>query len=170
MARRSSQVGDFLNYILQHSASEIKTEGDLVRLRAANPALYQTVWNGSGKYSQARGKGTHGSIAQMSNGQRIISLFESADESTFLHEMGHMFLMDFEDLAVIDDISAKELEVVKDWASWKKGDAKQYKNTPWEKEFRQREQQIIDAEEHQDIEEAKKLKRIWEQERFARAF
>ena len=114
--------------------------------------------------------GTHGSIAQMSNGQRIISLFESADESTFLHEMGHMFLMDLEDLAVIDDISAKELEVVKDWASWKKGDAKQYKNTPWEKEFRQREQQIIDAEEHQDIEEVEKLKRIWEQERFARAF
>lgn len=121
-------------------------------------------------YSQARGKGTHGSIAQLSNGQRIISLFESADESTFLHEMGHMFLMDLEDLAVIDDISAKELEIVKDWASWKKGDAKQYKNTPWEKEFRQREQQIIDAEEHQDIEEAEKLKRIWEQERFARAF
>nr|DAO43727.1 MAG TPA: crystallin beta/gamma motif-containing protein [Caudoviricetes sp.] len=114
--------------------------------------------------------GAHGSIAQMSNGQRIISLFESADESTFLHEMGHMFLMDLEDLAVIDDISAKELEIVKDWASWKKGDAKQYKNTPWEKEFRQREQQIIDAEEHQDIEEAEKLKRIWEQERFARAF
>ncbi|MFW5539623.1 MAG: hypothetical protein ACOCOO_06830, partial [Prevotella sp.] len=114
--------------------------------------------------------GTHGSIAQMSNGQRIISLFESADESTFLHEMGHMFLMDLENLAVIDDISAKELEIVKDWASWKKGDAKQYKNTPWEKEFRQREQQIVDAEEHQDIEEAEKLKRIWEQERFARAF
>lgn len=114
--------------------------------------------------------GAHGSIAQMSNGQRIISLFESADESTFLHEMGHMFLMDLEDLAVIDDISAKELEVVKDWASWKKGDAQQYKNTPWEKEFRQREQQIIDAEEHQDIEEVEKLKRIWEQERFARAF
>ena len=113
---------------------------------------------------------THGSIAQMSNGQRIISLFESADESTFLHEMGHMFLMDLEDLAVIDDISAKELEVVKDWAFWKKGDAKQYKNTPWEKEFRQREQQIIDAEEHQDLEEVEKLKRIWEQERFARAF
>lgn len=114
--------------------------------------------------------GTKGSIAQMSNGQRIISLFESADESTFLHEMGHMFLLDLEDLAVIDDISATELGVVKDWASWKKGDAKQYKNTPWEKEFRQREQQIIDAEEHQDIEEAEKLKRIWEQERFARAF
>lgn len=114
--------------------------------------------------------GTKGSIAQMSNGQRIISLFESADESTFLHEMGHMFLLDLEDLAVIDDISATELGVVKDWASWKKGDAKQYKNTPWEKEFRQREQQIIDAEEHQDIEEAEMLKRIWEQERFARAF
>lgn len=27
------------------------------------------------------------------DGKRIITLFESADESTFLHEMGHMFLI-----------------------------------------------------------------------------
>lgn len=145
--------------------------------RIPKPHEYDAIITFGGKemasidVNQKAGRsGTHGSIAQLSNGQRIISLFESADESTFLHEMGHMFLMDLEDLAVIDDISAKELEVVKDWASWKKGDAKQYKNTPWEKEFRQREQQIIDAEEYQDIEEAEKLKRIWEQERFARAF
>lgn len=145
--------------------------------RIPKPHEYNAIITFGGKemasidINQKAGRsGTHGSIAQMSNGQRIISLFESADESTFLHEMGHMFLMDLEDLAIIDDVSAKELEVVKDWASWKKGDAKQYKNTPWEKEFRQREQQIIDAEEHQDIDEAEKLKRIWEQERFARAF
>lgn len=148
--------------------SSIPTEKDLVKLKKSNPTMYQGQDINESVMQSA--KGTHGSIAQMSNGQRIISLFKSADESTFLHEMGHMFLMDLEDLAVVDDISAKELEVVKDWASWKKGDAKQYKNTPWEKEFRQREQQIIDAEEHQDIDEAEKLKRIWEQERFARAF
>lgn len=148
--------------------SSIPTEKDLVKLKKSNPTMYQGQDINESVMQSA--KGTHGSIAQMSNGQRIISLFESADESTFLHEMGHMFLMDLEDLAIIDDVSAKELEIVKDWASWKKGDAKQYKNTPWEKEFRQREQQIIDAEEHQDLEEAEKLKRIWEQERFARAF
>ena len=27
------------------------------------------------------------------DGKRIITLFESADESTFMHEMGHMFLI-----------------------------------------------------------------------------
>jgi hypothetical protein len=160
-------------YMLEWYIDDEKAIGS----RIPKPHEYDAIITFGGKemasidVNQKAGRsGTHGSIAQLSNGQRIISLFESADESTFLHEMGHMFLMDLEDLAVIDDISAKELEIVKDWASWKKGDAKQYKNTPWEKEFRQREQQIIDAEEHQDIEEAEKLKRIWEQERFARAF
>lgn len=160
-------------YMLEWYIDDEKAIGS----RIPKPHEYDAIITFGGKemasidVNQKAGRsGTHGSIAQLSNGKRIISLFESADESTFLHEMGHMFLMDLEDLAIIDDISAKELEVVKDWASWKKGDAKQYKNTPWEKEFRQREQQIIDAEEHQDIDEAEKLKRIWEQERFARAF
>lgn len=121
-------------------------------------------------YSQARGKGTHGSIAQMSNGQRIISLFESADESTFLHEMGHMFLMDLEDLTQIDEVSDKELHIVQEWASWHPDDYKLYENSPFAKEFRDRELAILAAEQHGDTEQAEKLKRIWQQERFARAF
>lgn len=121
-------------------------------------------------YSQARGKGTHGSIAQMSNGQRIISLFESADESTFLHEMGHMFLMDLEDLAQIDEVSDKELHIVQEWASWHPDDYKLYENSSFTKEFRDRELAILAAEQHGDMEQAEKLKRIWQQERFARAF
>lgn len=115
-------------------------------------------------------KGTHGSIAQMSNGQRIISLFESADESTFLHEMGHMFLMDLEDLAQIDEVSDKELHIVQEWASWHPDDYKLYENSPFAKEFRDRELAILAAEQHGDTEQAEKLKRIWQQERFARAF
>lgn len=121
-------------------------------------------------YSQARGKGTHGSIAQMSNGQRIISLFESADESTFLHEMGHMFLLDLEDLAQIDEVSDKELHIVQEWASWHPDDYKLYENSSFAKEFRDRELAIVAAEQHGDTEQAEKLKRIWQQERFARAF
>ena len=45
-------------------------------------------------------------------GKKIITLFEGANESTFLHEMGHMFLMDLDELAKMDEASAKELETV----------------------------------------------------------
>ena len=47
-------------------------------------------------------QGIKGSITPMSNGQRIINIFEAADESTFLHEMGHLFLLDLEELAQIE--------------------------------------------------------------------
>lgn len=117
-----------------------------------------------------RNAGPKGMTTVMSNGRRIISLFESADESTFTHEMAHMFLMDLEDLAKIDEVSAKELEAVDNWASWKKGDAKLYKGTPWAREFAKREQAIIDAEAYGDMDEADRLKREWRQERFARGF
>lgn len=103
-------------------------------------------------------------------GRRIISIMETADESTFMHEMAHAFLFDLEDLAKIDDTSAKELEIVNQWAEWKKGDYKEYKRTAWAKDFAKLEQEIIDAEEHHDIITAKAKKAQWRQERFARGF
>lgn len=148
--------------------SSIPTEKDLVKLKKSNPTMYQGQDINESVMQSA--KGTHGSIAQMSNGQRIISLFESADESTFLHEMGHMFLMDLEDLAQIDEVSDKELHIVQEWASWHPDDYKLYENSPFAKEFRDRELAILAAEQHGDTEQAEKLKRIWQQERFARAF
>lgn len=57
-----------------------------------------------------------GKIDLLSNGQRLITLFQTADESTFAHEMGHMFLMDLEELAKIDDKSAKELGITPAYA------------------------------------------------------
>lgn len=114
--------------------------------------------------------GTHGSITPMANGQRIISLFESANESTFLHEMGHMFLMDLEDLAKIDDVSRKELHIVQEWASWHPDDYKLYKDSRFEKEFYDREMAIIAAEQQGNTEQAEFLKFVWQHERFARAF
>lgn len=103
-------------------------------------------------------------------GRKIISLLETADESTFMHEMSHLFLFDLEDLAKIDDTSAKELEIVNQWAEWKPGAAAEYKGTPWEEEFARREQAIIDAEAYGLHDEADRLKYEWKQERFARAF
>lgn len=109
------------------------------------------------------------------DGRRIVSILENANESTFVHELGHVFLDDLQKLAKIDDTSAKELDIVNAWAEWHKGDAEKYRPTSsreksWYKEFKQREQAIIDAEEARDYDTADRLKREWKHERFARAF
>ena len=111
-----------------------------------------------------------GSITPQASGRRVISLFEKADESTFLHEMGHMFLMDLEDVAALDEASAEDLETVRDWAAWQEGQAEEYEDTPWQKEFAEREKAILQAKKSGDAVSVRKLKREWEQERFARGF
>ncbi|MBQ1808350.1 MAG: hypothetical protein IIZ87_02320, partial [Selenomonas sp.] len=123
------------------------------------------------KYNQeVRNQQIKGQTSLRANGKRIVSILETADESTFMHEMSHVFLYDLQDLAQIDDVSAKELEIVNEWANWQKGAAAEYKSTPWAKEFAAREQAIIDAEAAGDHDRAEQLKREWRQERFARGF
>lgn len=122
------------------------------------------------KFNQRMNSIRKGSITPQASGRRVISLFEQADESTFLHEMGHMFLMDLEDLAAIDAESAEDLETVRDWATWQEGQAKEYEDTPWQKEFAEREKAILAAKKRGDVVEVRKLRREWEQERFARGF
>ena len=127
------------------------------------------------KYNQqvnGQERRTLGSIDIKPNkdGQRTIHILETANESTFMHEMAHMFLFDLEELAQIDNVSAKELETVNEWATWQKGAAKEYKGTDWYKDFADLEQAIIDAEEAGDYETADKKKAEWRQERFARGF
>lgn len=160
-------------FIISNSSDGVKTEEDLEKLKKANPGLYQMEGqklSAQPVTNQTRSRESHGSITPMANGQRIISLFESANESTFLHEMGHMFLMDLEDLAKIDDVSRKELHIVQEWASWHPDDYKLYKDSRFEKEFYDREMAIIAAEQQGNTEQAEFLKFVWQQERFARAF
>ncbi|MDY3296637.1 hypothetical protein, partial [Selenomonas sp.] len=137
----------------------IKTDADLVKAKSERPGMYQ---NG--------GRVNKGLITPLSDGRRIITLLEDADESTFVHEMGHLFLMDLADLAQVDEVSAKELKLVDDWAAWQKGAAKEYEGTDFAGEFAEYEQQIIDAEANGDFNTADRVKRRWRQERFARAF
>lgn len=112
-----------------------------------------------------------GDITLLSNGQRVINLYKSADESTFIHEMAHMFLMDLDELAKIDELSKKELDIVNDWASWKNEKSiDEYKNAPWYKEFKARNESIINAKNAGDVAKVEELKETWRQERFARAF
>ena len=104
------------------------------------------------------------------DGKRIITLFERADESTFMHEMGHMFLMDLDELAKMDEASAKELETVNAWAEWHEGAADEYAETDFADEFRDHENAILAAKKSGDVVAEKAALERWRQERFARGF
>ena len=121
------------------------------------------------KFNQMLRQEVRGEISK-EDGKRIITLFESADESTFMHEMGHMFLMDLDEPAKMDEASAKELETVNAWAEWHEGAAEEYEDTPWAEEFRAHEEAIRKAVAAGDVIAEKAARERWRQERFARGF
>ena len=121
------------------------------------------------KFNQMLRQEVRGEISK-EDGKRIITLFESADESTFMHEMGHMFLMDLDELAKMDEASAKELETVNAWAEWHEGAAEEYKDTDFADEFRYHENAILAAKKAGDVVAEKAALERWQQERFARGF
>lgn len=121
------------------------------------------------KFGQMLRQEVRGEISK-EDGKRIITLFESADESTFMHEMGHMFLMDLDELAKMDEASAKELETVNAWAEWHEGAAEEYKDTDFADEFRDHENAILAAKKSGDVVAEKATLERWRQERFARGF
>lgn len=104
------------------------------------------------------------------DGKEIITLFEGANESTFMHEMGHMFLMDLDELAKFDEASAKDLETVNAWAQWHEGAADEYAGTDFADEFRDHENAILAAKKAGDTVAEKAAMERWRQERFARGF
>ena len=122
------------------------------------------------KFNQQMNEIVKGTTQDVRDGQRIVSLFEEADESTFLHEMGHLFLLDLERLADMSPTSAQELQTVKKWAAWSEGQAEEYKDTPFAAEFAYLDARIRAALKKGDEKKAEKLKRQWEHERFARGF
>ena len=122
------------------------------------------------KYNQMLNGAAQGYTSALSDGKRVVTLLDGADESTFLHEMGHVFLLDLQDLAEIDQTSANDMSAVESWAMWKKGQAKDYKGTAWEQEFADREKAIAKAMADGDEATASQLKDEWMQERFARGF
>ena len=121
-------------------------------------------------FSQEEKRTSQGEIAMQPDGKRLIRLFRTADESTFLHEMGHLFLMDLDVLAKIDDVSAKDLATVNEWADWKEGAAKEYADTDWADEFRDHEAAILAALASGDALRIARAKEVWRHERFARGF
>lgn len=108
-------------------AQEVAQFSDLVRENEASqgrgsvPLRFRTYFQPDLGFNGAGGGGARGSIqfpgAGVSNGQTIISLFQTADLSTFLHESGHYFLTVLQDMARLDPSApvAVEYETIKAW-------------------------------------------------------
>ena len=121
-----------------------------------------------------------GQTAFKGNGKKVIALFKAADQSTFMHEMAHVYLHDMLELAKLPDAPKQLLDDVKtlsEWASWRPETFdKEYKGTALEREFRKMHEQIADATKYGylvlDGKEVtlEQLKLQWAQERFARGF
>ena len=102
-----------------------------------------------------------------------IHLFDAADQSSFIHESAHMYLMEMERM-VQEEGAPKQLvedwHAIQDWASYADGRLDDYKGTRLEKEFAGYEAAIRKARESGDTVAIKATEERWMQERFARAF
>ena len=73
------------------------------------------------KYNQS----VNGMTEIMSDGERIISIFNTADRSTFLHEMGHVFFDDIQKLASMENAPEQlvtDWNKLKEWSGWVDGE------------------------------------------------
>ena len=84
------------------------------------------------KYNQS----INGMTEIMKDGERIISIFKTADRSTFLHEMGHVFFDDIQKLASMENAPEQlvlDWNKLKEWAEW--DDAQGADNTKAHEKF-----------------------------------
>ena len=129
-------------------------------------------------YSMAEPQ-VQGQTAIMDNGKRVVYLFENADQSTFMHEMAHIFFADMRELAEMKKAPAqikRDWETLKNWTAWNGSQIDEYIGTAVYNEFRQRDKEIRSAlEEGYTFRNGERIElgmllEEWRQERFARAF
>lgn len=121
-----------------------------------------------------------GQTAFKTTGEKVISLFKAADQSTFMHEMAHIYLHDMLALAELPNAPKRLLDdvaTINRWAVWNDTQfVKEYKGTAMESEFKKLNEQMKTAVAKGSVEiEGKKMtleqmQRLWMQERFARGF
>lgn len=73
------------------------------------------------KYNQS----VNGMTEIMKDGKRIISIFKTADRSTFLHEIGHVFFDDIQKLASMENAPEQlvtDWNKLKEWSGWVDGE------------------------------------------------
>lgn len=121
-----------------------------------------------------------GQTAFKTTGEKVISLFKAADQSTFMHEMAHIYLHDMLALAELPNAPKQLLDdvaTINQWAAWNDTQfAKEYKGTAMESEFKKLNEQMKTAVAKGSVGiEGKEMtleqmQRLWMQERFARGF
>lgn len=121
-----------------------------------------------------------GQTAFKTTGEKVISLFKAADQSTFMHEMAHIYLHDMLALAELPNAPKQLLDdvaTINRWAAWNDTQfVKEYKGTAMESEFKKLNEQMKTAVAQGSVEiEGKamtleQMQRLWMQERFARGF
>lgn len=151
-SKSASIISDWIEKVNSHNLSILSGNGGSVK---KNEIFNQEI------------KGQTGTTA---NGQYIVSLFEKADESTFMHEMAHVYLLELEKLAELDDQCRADLNTIMEWANYHEGDEKKFKGSPFAKEFRQMANNMLAAEQAGDYDTVNKIRRQWAHERFARGF
>lgn len=121
-----------------------------------------------------------GQTAFKTTGEKVISLFKAADQSTFMHEMAHIYLHDMLALAELPNAPKQLLDdvaTINQWAAWNDTQfAKEYKGTAMESEFKKLNEQMKTAVAQGSVEiegramTLEQMQRLWMQERFARGF
>ena len=135
------------------------------------------------RYNQSAQRGLwqlKGQTAFKTTGEKVISLFKAADQSTFMHEMAHIYLHDMLALAELPNAPKQLLDdvaTINRWAAWNDTQfIKEYKGTAMESEFKKLNEQMKTAVAKGSVEiEGKamtleQMQRLWMQERFARGF
>lgn len=187
-------------FIVSEDFRNVKTEEDLARIKRELPTRYQMAWHGSpylfdafdmnhigsGEGAQSQGYGIYvsrylereqqrkgvmqGRTDFLTNGKRIVNIFEKADETTFLHEVAHVMYDDLKKLSELDEVAEKDLKTIDEWAEWKPGQIEEYRGTAWEKEFIRRDVAIRVAIKSENTVAEQALRAEWREERFARGF
>lgn len=103
----------------------------------------------------------------------ILHLFDTADQSSFIHEAGHLWLSELELMAARGDAPAQvmeDLQTIRQWGAYAPEQLDDYTGTEREAEFRQYAADIETARQSGDTVAIQAAEERWMQERFARAF
>lgn len=107
-------ISDFFN-------TSIPNEKDLYNLKKSYGFK---VYQGS-ELGETFNQSVNGMTDIMKDGKRIISIFKTADRSTFLHEMGHVFFDDIQKLASMENAPEQlvtDWNKLKEWSGWVDGE------------------------------------------------
>lgn len=103
----------------------------------------------------------------------ILHLFDTADQSSFIHEAGHLWLSELELMAARGDAPSQimeDLQTIRQWGAYAPEQLDDYTGTEREAEFRQYAADIESARQSGDAVAIQAAEERWMQERFARAF